>query len=552
MSEPILEIRDLKVDGVDGHGVHPILKGISLELRAGEVLGLIGESGAGKSTLGLAALGYFRHGCHIVGGDVLYRGRNLLALPPRQVRGIRGRAITYVAQSAASAFNPAFRLWRQIGETAFLDGAVPDTDIRMRITALLRTMSLPDPEHFGLRFPHQASGGQLQRAMTAMALTPQPDIVVLDEPTTALDVTTQIEVLAEIKKAIRESGSAALYISHDLALVGQVSDRIMVLRHGDVVEVGETAQVLHAPTKEYTQSLLSVRHGTPDSDDRAETRDDVLRVEKLCASYGAMPVLHDIDIRVRRGTTTAIVGESGSGKSTLARVATGLMAPTAGKVRFDGKVLPKKLSARDLDVLRRMQIIFQASDAAMNPRHVVGDIIGRPLVRYFRMGRDACRARVEQLLGEVGLPATFARRRPGELSGGQMQRVCIARALAAEPELIFCDEVTSALDRLVARDILQLLRRLQQEKGIAYVFITHDLEAVQAMAHDIVVMRHGRVVDQGPAGTVLSPPFHPYTSELIDSIPTLEDGWLERAFAHRQEAERLLLAEDAREPAGAE
>jgi peptide/nickel transport system ATP-binding protein len=403
---------------------------------------------------------------------------------------------------------------------------------------LFEVLGLPAPKTFGERYPHQVSGGQLQRAMTVMALSCNPDIVVFDEPTTALDVTTQVDVLAAIKRAIQEEDTAALYITHDLAVVAQVADRIMVLRYGEAVEVGATAQILHQPRQEYTRELVNVRR-VGGGDAPGETEAPVLEIEGVTASYTRSRdflVLQDVSTAVRPGETLAVVGESGSGKSTLARVITGLLPPLEGAIRFQGGPLAPALKERSKEQLRELQMIYQMPDVALNPRQKVDEIIGRPLQFYFGLSARARRERVVQLLRQIELAPEFADRYPAELSGGQKQRVCIARALAAEPKLIICDEVTSALDQLVADEILKLLLRIQNETKVAYLFITHDLATVKAIAHAIVVMYQGRVVEQGPKQEVLSPPHDDYTDLLLRSVPEMEVGWLENVLATRKMA----------------
>jgi peptide/nickel transport system ATP-binding protein len=369
-----------------------------------------------------------------------------------------------------------------------------------------------------------------------MALSCNPDIVVFDEPTTALDVTTQVDVLAAIKRAIHEEDTAALYITHDLAVVAQVADRIMVLRYGEAVEVGATAQILHRPQQPYTRELVNVRRVGGGEPPR-ETEAPVLEVDRISASYTRSRdflVLQDVSTRVRPGETLAVVGESGSGKSTLARVITGLLPPLQGTIRFEDKLLRPALKDRSKEELRQLQMIYQMPDVALNPRQKVGEIIGRPLQFYFGLGARERQERVAELLRQIELPPEFADRYPAELSGGQKQRVCIARALAAEPKLIICDEVTSALDQLVADEILKLLLRIQNETRVAYLFITHDLATVKAIAHAMVVMYQGRVVEQGPKHEVLSPPHDDYTDLLLKSVPEMEVGWLENVLATRK------------------
>ena len=460
MSENMLEIRDLLIEAEIEGAWKPIVNGLSLNLQKGEVVGLIGESGAGKSTLGLAALGYTKPGCRIVSGSICFDGQELTTLPEKQLRKLRGVRVSYVAQSAAAAFNPAHRLIDQFSETSIQHGRMNASEASQRGRELFRQLELPDPDHFGERYPHQVSGGQLQRAMTAMAMGCQPDIVVFDEPTTALDVTTQIEVLAAIKEAVHARGSAAIYITHDLAVVAQVADRIMVLRYGDLVEEGETRNLLSNPTEEYTKRLLAVRSLR---EERSEQGRDavVLKVDGVTARYpnADQDVLEGISVEVERGKTVALVGESGSGKSTLARVITGLLPPEQGQVFYKGETLSADLRDRGKEDLRRIQMIYQMPDVALNPRQRVRDVIGRPLEFYLGMkGREKA-ARVAELLEQIELPVDFEERYPAQLSGGEKQRVCIARSLAAEPDLIICDEVTSALDQLVAEGILELLQR---------------------------------------------------------------------------------------------
>jgi peptide/nickel transport system ATP-binding protein len=506
---------------------------VSVSVQKGRVLGLIGESGAGKSTIGLAALSFGRGGVRLTGGQVLLNGRDIRTADASGLRALRGREVTYVAQSAAAAFNPAKRLMTQVIETCLLHKLMTKEQAEARAVELFAKLGLPDPETFGRRYPHQVSGGQLQRAMTAMALCPKPDLVIFDEPTTALDVTTQIDVLAAIKEAIRDTGVAAIYITHDLAVVAQVADDILVLRHGKAVEYGATDQIISAPVQDYTQALVSVR-----SIDHAEKTDatPILRATGVTARYRGtdFDVLQDITIDVAAGQTLAIVGESGSGKSTLARVITGLLPARAGQISFDGRTLSPDLATRSKDDLRQVQMIYQMADTAMNPRQTVGTIIGRPLEFYFGLKGEAKRARVQELLDQIEMGAGFENRYPAELSGGQKQRVCIARALAAKPKLILCDEVTSALDPLVADGILKLLLNLQAQEGVAYLFITHDLATVKAIADKIAVMYRGKVVRYGQKSDVLAPPFDDYTDLLLSSVPEMKTGWLEGVLKTRK------------------
>ena len=539
MTEPLLKVRGLKI----GATIYPpgeksrdieIVHGVDFDLEAGKVLGLIGESGAGKSTIGLAAMAYGRGGVELTGGEVWVNGRDILKSRMVDKRRLRGAEVTYVSQSAAASFNPAKRIMEQVTEAAIGQGKFSKKEAEDRAVALFDKLGLPDPEKIGSRYPHQVSGGQLQRCMTALALCPQPDLVVFDEPTTALDVTTQIDVLKAIKDAIRDTGVAALYITHDLAVVAQVSDHIMVLQQGAMVEYGTVDQIINHPAEEYTQALVSVR--SIKHIEKEPTQTPLLKVEGITARYKGtnFDVLKDINVEIHPGQTLAVVGESGSGKSTLARVITGLLPPSQGEITFDGHTLTSDLATRPRDDLRELQMIYQMADTAMNPRQTVGTIIGRPLEFYFGLKGKAKQERIQQLLDEIELGEGFQDRYPAELSGGQKQRVCIARALAAKPKLIICDEVTSALDPLVADGILKLLLRLQKTEDVAYLFITHDLATVKAIADSIAVMFQGKVVRYGPKSRVLAPPFDAYTDLLLSSVPEMRIGWLEETIENRR------------------
>ncbi|MER8402930.1 ABC transporter ATP-binding protein [Mesorhizobium sp. M1348] len=537
----LLDIRNLRIEAtVFPPGEPPknivLVHDVSLTLEKGKVLGLIGESGAGKSTIGLSSMGYGRGGVRITGGEVILNGRDILKGGKDGFRKLRGREVCYVAQSAAAAFNPAHKLMDQVVEAALLHGTATRAEAERRAVALFKKLSLPNPETIGERFPHQVSGGQLQRVMTAMALCSEPDLIVFDEPTTALDVTTQIDVLAAIKDAIRDTRVAALYITHDLAVVAQVSDEIMVLRHGRLVEWGGTRQIIKEPTESYTQALVSVHH--IEHHEKQPTTKPVLSVKNVTAGYGQgiVKVLKSVSVDIHPGQTLAVVGESGSGKSTLARAITGLLPPQQGEIFFEGRSLSHRLSDRTKDDLRQLQMIYQMADVAMNPRQTVGTIVGRPLTFYFGLKGAERGRRVKELLEEIEMGTGFIDRYPAELSGGQKQRVCIARALAAKPKLIICDEVTSALDPLVANGILKLLLELQHIEQVAYLFITHDIATVKSIADSIAVMYRGEVVRYGVKRKVLTPPFDDYTDLLLSSVPEMETGWLEQAIDSRKMA----------------
>ena len=532
--EALLEIRGLKIEGNSDGVWHPIVKGVDLTLKRGEVLGLIGESGAGKSTIGLAAMGFARPGCRIVDGTIMFDGIDLRAASEAEKRQLWGARIAYVAQSAAAAFNPAHRLIDQTVETAVRDGIRTRDQAVADSVDLYRRLQLPNPEHIGDRFPHQVSGGQLQRAMTAMAMSCRPDLIIFDEPTTALDVTTQVEVLAAMRNIVEQFHTAAIYITHDLAVVAQMADRIMVLRHGLEVEEAPTREMLKEPKQDYTKTLWAVRSLAKEE----SISDDVtLNVRNVDASYsGVVKVLDNVTVRLPRGRTVAVVGESGSGKSTLARAITGLLPPSKGEIQFNGKVLPKALKDRDKDTLRRIQMIYQSADTSLNPRQTIRDIIGRPLEFYHGVKGAACDRRVAELLDAIELNESYIDRLPTELSGGQKQRISIARALAAQPDIIICDEVTSALDQIVQEEILTLLMKLQKETNVSYLFITHDIATVRAISDEIVVMHQGKVVQQGPKTQVLNPPHPPYTELLLPSVPQMDPDWLTNLLADRARA----------------
>ena len=531
----LVEIRDLWIEGRSDEVWSPIINGASLSLNKGEVLGLIGESGAGKSTLGLAAMGFTRDGVRISKGSVMFDGIDLIAASAAKKRELLGKRIAYVAQSAAASFNPAHKLIDQHTEGPVQHGVMSRAESVKDGIELYRRLRLPNPEQIGFRYPHQVSGGQLQRAMTAMAMSCRPDLIIFDEPTTALDVTTQIEVLASIRDIVEQFDTAAIYITNDLAVVAQMADRIKVLLKGDEVEEADTRTMLAQPKEDYTKSLWAVRaFERPQKPAVHTSSTPVVSVQNVSAAYGKVPVLHDVSFDIHEGRTVAVVGESGSGKSTTARCITGLLPPTNGVIEFDGQPLPANYKSRNKDQLRQAQMIYQMADTALNPRTKIGDIIGRPVQFYMGLTGKQKRRRVEELLDEIELPAAqYFDRLPSELSGGQKQRIGIARALAAEPKFIICDEVTSALDQLVAEGILKLLARLQDDLKLSYMFITHDLATVKAIADEVVVMKDGEVVEQGPKREMFVPPHHPYTDLLLSSVPEMDPDWLTNLLNER-------------------
>ncbi|WP_422050883.1 ABC transporter ATP-binding protein [Shimia sp.] len=531
----LLKIRDLRIEAHDGIEWHEIIHGVNLDLKKGEVVGLIGESGAGKSTLGLGAMGFCRAGCRISGGSVEFDGMELTNASRADLRALRGGRIAYVAQSAAASFNPAHKLIDQHIEAPLHYKTATKEEAMADGVDLYNRLRLPNPDEIGFRYPHQVSGGQLQRAMTAMAMSCRPDLIIFDEPTTALDVTTQIEVLAAIRDIVEQFDTAAIYITHDLAVVAQMADKIKVLLKGDEVEEAPTEEMLSNPKEEYTKSLWAVRNFR--REERPRPTDDtkpVISVKNVDAGYGNVQVLHDVSFDIYEGMTVAVVGESGSGKSTTARVITGLLEPMSGEVLFKGEPLSPSFRNRDREQLQHAQMIYQMADTALNPRQRISEIIGRPAAFYSGLSGGKLKARVDELLDLIELePSKYYDRFPGELSGGQKQRIGIARALAANPEFIICDEVTSALDQLVAEGILRLLDQLQKELNLSYMFITHDLATVRSIADEVVVMQQGRVVEQGPKTQMFKPPHHPYTDLLLSSVPEMDPNWLTQLLETR-------------------
>ena len=532
----------LKVQGLSiTAGANTLVDALSFSVQPGEVLALIGESGSGKTTTALALMGYARHGCRISAGRVQIGDIDVLALDAAQQRALRGRTVSYIAQSAAASFNPSRTIMDQVVEPTVIHGLCKRAEAEAKAVQLFRELALPDPETIGERYPHQVSGGQLQRLMAAMALIADPDLVILDEPTTALDVTTQIEVLRAFRRVVRERRATAVYVSHDLAVVAQMADHILVLRDGRMRELNATGQILTAPVNDYTKSLLAAARPVPRaSGPVAGDTSLLLDVRALSAGYGAVDkqgrpaqlILEDINLQLHRGQAIGVIGESGSGKTTLARAVAGLLSPSHGSILFDQRELKPTLAQRDKEELRRIQIVFQMADTALNPSQTIERILARPLQFYKGLRGEPLRQRIRELLDLVKLPQTVAARLPGGLSGGQKQRVNLARALAAEPDLILCDEVTSALDTVVGAAVLDLMAELRRELGVSYLFISHDLHTVRAVCDEIVVMQHGRKLAQVARCDYERGPHHPYYELLARSVPELRQGWLDEMDRH--------------------
>jgi peptide/nickel transport system ATP-binding protein len=588
---PVVAVEDLRVEVVE-QGVD-IVDEVSFEIGPGEVLGLVGESGSGKTTVGLALMAHTRRGARITRGRILIEGRDVMTLRPNEVRALRGRTVSYVPQDPASALNPALRIGAQLEEalSAHRFGS-SDEERRERLREMLAEVLLPSDKRFLARYPHQLSGGQQQRVGLAMAFSCRPSVIVLDEPTTGLDVTTQAHVLDTVRDLCSVHRVAALYVSHDLAVVASLASRVAVMYAGRVVELGPRDTLYQAAAHPYARRLIeaipeiSGRHalvGIPGTAPRpghrpsgcffrlrctyaveqctsefppvarvgelhevrchryedvlAESARDrkpaeelgvitleegVLAVERVNASYGDRQVLHDVSLAVKPQECLALVGESGSGKTTLARCVSGLHRDFTGELRLRGEPLEPGARARSLETRQAIQYVFQSPYNSLNPRRTVGQIIAQPLKVFFDLRRREADARVLAVLDRVAMSPSVVDRYPDQLSGGERQRVAIARALVCEPSLLICDEVTSALDVSVQAAIVQLLRALQQDMGLTMLFVTHNLPLVRSIAHRVVVMREGRVVEVGPAERVLHAPEDEYTQTLLANTPTLE------------------------------
>ncbi|UDM14014.1 ABC transporter ATP-binding protein [Clavibacter michiganensis subsp. michiganensis] len=553
----VVRVADLAISYAAGRTDVPVVRGVSFEIRAGRALGLVGESGSGKSTVARTLLAHLRRGSRIVGGAVEVAGDDVFALSPAATRELRGGTAAVVAQNAGQALTPSMRVGRQLREALESHG-LPSED--ERVEELIRLVRLPDPATIVRRYPHQLSGGQQQRIAIAMAVAARPRVLVLDEPTTALDVVTQAAVLTLIRDLARELGMAVLLVSHDLGVVSTMVDEIAVMRDGVIVEHRPTAELFASPEHPYTRELLAAIPGGPGAAGPApaSAEDQVTPMvvaDGLVVRYarGLPPAVSDVSFTIAPRETLAVVGESGSGKTTLATALAGLVPTESGTFRFQGDGvegdLTSAVAGRSPALRRAVQLVFQNADTSLNPRRTVGAAIARPLKLF--TGR-ASAERVGEILTEVGLSPDFAARLPNQLSGGQRQRVGIARALAAGPQLVIADEITTALDVRVQAEILDLLAGLQRDKGLSCLFISHDLAVVRGVADRVAVMTGGRIVEIGPTERVFQGPNHPYTRQLLAAtlepgateLPRVEDvtatwrdaaggGWRELGDGHR-------------------
>ncbi|ATG53031.1 peptide ABC transporter ATP-binding protein [Brachybacterium vulturis] len=561
----VLEIADLRIDTTSGG--RPIIKGVDLRLRQGELLALVGESGSGKTTVGLAVLGRFRRGLTHVGGTVTVHPSNhtsaavMTDLGEEALRRLRGSRVSYIPQDPALSLNPAMRVGEQISEVLEIhEFGADDAERTERVRGVLREVGLPDDDAYRRRWPHELSGGQQQRIGIAMAFAMYPDVLVLDEPTTGLDVSTQAVVLETIREMTVKNSVAGLYITHDLAVVAEIADRVAVMLQGELVEEGPTADVLGAPQHRYTRTLLAavpdlagknnigefearrkavqaaeageaVRPATTSTSRDADTAaapateaasgDPLLEVRDVSLSYGTKQVLTSVDLTLRTGECTLLLGESGSGKTTLSRAIAGLLDHWSGSVRYREEELPRSTRRRSLAQRQDIQYVFQSPFSSLNPRRTLGQSLAVPLEMSGELSASQRRERVREALDSVRLGRSFFDRRPGDLSGGERQRAAIARALVNMPRVLVCDEITSALDVSVQASIIDLLSHLRQERGLSMLFVTHNIALARHVAERVAVLDHGVIVDDGPTDQVLTAPSHSYTEELLQNIPTL-------------------------------
>ena len=538
---PLLRIDRLDVTLPPGADRSHAIRGLSLELSANEILCVVGESGSGKSMTASALMRLLPTGVTVGAGGIEFDGRDLLALTEAQMREVRGAQIAMVFQEPMTALNPLRTVGDQIGEMFRIHTDLADAEIQRKVLALLGEVRIPDPQASARAYPHELSGGQRQRAMIAMALALEPRVLIADEPTTALDVTTQAQILELIRDLQRRKGTAVLFITHDFGVVAEIADRVAVMQHGLLVEQGPVRQVLEAPTHPYTKQLIAAVPPLAPPPPKAIAAEPALVVENLTKTYrtggflgrGARVTraLDDVSLVLPKGATLGIVGESGSGKSTMARCLVRLLDPDSGGIRI-GDVDLAAMSRRELrSATQRVQMVFQDPFASLNPRRRAGDLVAQGPVAHGVPRRQAL-ARARELFELVGLEPNAVDRYPHEFSGGQRQRIGLARALALEPEILVADEPVSALDVSVQAQVLELLADLKSRLGLSMIFVTHDLRVAAQICDEVAVMQHGRVVESGPAAKVFTEPAHAYTQALIEAIPGRH--WSERVAAQAE------------------
>jgi peptide/nickel transport system ATP-binding protein len=540
---PMLEVQDLRVGYRSGKSLKPAVDGVSFSVDKGETLGIVGESGCGKSTLARALLGYFRPGSAAMGGAVRFEGADLLRCTIPQLRALRGRRIAMVPQNPLSSLTYHLKVGEQVDEILRVHRGLKGSAARRETLALFSATRLPHPERIYERYPHEISGGQRQRVVIAAALACEPALMVLDEPTTALDTTTEMQVLGLVKELQRRIGMALIYITHDLTLIRYMCEQVQVMLDGVVVERGAVAGVFAAPAERYTRTLIDsiprIDAAPPGAAMSGQVRaaPPLLAVERVSYRYRppwsiaalfkprTMPsAVQEVSFELRRGEILGLVGESGSGKSTIANILCGLVAPSSGEVRFDGAAIGVPVRQRAPGLRRRIQVVFQDPLSSLNPRRRVQSILMRPLQKFFGLEGKAARDRAVELLEHMELSAELLTRFPRQLSGGQQQRVAIARAFAAEPDLILCDEITSALDVSVQAHVLQVLKAIQARTGAACLFISHNLGVIRSIADRTIVLRDGREVESGATAEVFEHPRDAYTRLLLAAAARDEEA----------------------------
>ena len=526
-ADVVLEARDLTVTLPETPGNPAVLKGIDVTIRAGETVCLVGESGSGKSVTSLAVMGLLPDALRVAGGTIRLQGRDLLPLSQAEMRDLRAARVAMIFQEPMTALNPVLRVGDQIMEVMELHTDLSAAERRRRAVAIMEQVHLPDVERIFRSYPHQLSGGQRQRIMIAMALVLEPVLLIADEPTTALDVTTQKQILALIDELQRDHGTAVLFITHDMGVVAEIADTVYVMKQGEIVEHGAVGALLRDPRADYTRKLLKAVPSLSPREARAPTEDAVLRVERLNKVYGGggilrkLPQAHaakDVTFALPRGRTLGIVGESGSGKSTVARCIMRLIDPSSGRILLDDADIAGLSRGALRPHRQKLQVVFQDPMRSLNPRWTIGESLIEGPLNYGTSRADAM-AEAARLMGVVGLPADALARYPHQFSGGQRQRNAIARAVMMRPDVLVADEAVSALDVSVQAQVLDLLDQLQRDLGIAIVFITHDLRVAAQICDEVIVMQRGAVVEHGPAGEVLAAPAHPYTRALIEAAP---------------------------------
>jgi peptide/nickel transport system ATP-binding protein len=526
VSESLLRVRDLNVTFGSATGDTQAVRNISFDVAAGEIVGIVGESGSGKSVSCRAVLGLLPESA-AVSGLVEYNGQDLLSLDSEGLRQIRGRDVSMVFQNPASHLDPLMAIGAQVSEPLIHHQEISPALARDAAIERLREVQLDRPEQRVDNYPYELSGGMKQRVMIAAAVACGPGLLLADEPTTALDVTVQARILELLKKLNQQHGLSIILVSHDLAVVAQVCDRVLVMRRGEIIEYGDTQQVIYSPLHPYTQQLIESQPSRMAMRPAPSTESDVLLevsnidVEFALPGHRKLRALDDISISLRRGESLGIVGESGSGKSTLARVVMGLIKPKSGDVRLNGESILQTRGRLDLSVCRKIQMAFQNPYDSLNPRYSVFETIAEPVRRHKLVAAEDINARVAELMILVELDRDLTDRKPAQLSGGQCQRVGIARALAMDPELLIADEITSALDVTIQAQIIELLNRLREKRGLSVIFISHDLALVRSFCDQVVVFQSGKIVEQGSVKKVLEQPRESYTQELLRSAPTL-------------------------------